>query len=99
MDNWFVDRDKIKKETTNAIMGELEYLLEDEADEDRTTNYWIDNTHNVFAFIFLIIAPLLIYILLSNRQPFLFRFHLNANRHKDKQMRYPHSYQFHDTYQ
>ena len=51
MDNWFVDRDMIKKETINAIMGELEYLLEDEADEDRTANYWIDNTHNVFAFI------------------------------------------------
>ena len=34
MDNWFVDRDMIKKETINAIMGELEYLLEDEYDED-----------------------------------------------------------------
>ena len=51
MDNWFVDRNEIKRETINAIMGELEYLLEDGADEDRTANYWIDNTHNVFAFI------------------------------------------------
>ena len=51
MDNWFVDRDKIKREIITAIMGELEYLLEDEADENRTANYWIDNTHNVFAFI------------------------------------------------
>lgn len=51
MDNWFVDRNEIRRKTINAIMGELEYLLEDEVDEDRTANYWIDNTHNVFAFI------------------------------------------------
>lgn len=51
MDNWFADRDKIKRETARAIMNEFEYLLKDEADEDRTANYWIDNTHNVFAFI------------------------------------------------
>ena len=51
MDNWFVDRNEIRRKTINAIMGELEYLLEDGADEDRTANYWIDNTHNVFAFI------------------------------------------------
>lgn len=50
MDNWFVDRDKIKKETINAIMGELESLVE-EATEDKTANYWIDSTHNIFAFV------------------------------------------------
>lgn len=51
MDNWFMDRNEVKSETINAIMSELEYLLEEEADDDRTANYWIDNTHNVFAFI------------------------------------------------
>ena len=50
MDNWFVDRNKIKSETINAIMGELEYLL-GELTEGDSANYWIDNTHNVFAFV------------------------------------------------
>ena len=50
MDNWFVDKNEVKKKTINAIMGELEYLL-DESTEDKTANYWIDQTHNVFAFI------------------------------------------------
>lgn len=50
MDNWFVDKNEIKRKTTNAIMGELEYLL-DESTINETANYWIDNTHNVFAFI------------------------------------------------
>ena len=50
MDNWFVDRDKTKRETINAIMGELEYLL-GELTEGDSANYWIDNTHNVFAFV------------------------------------------------
>ena len=50
MDNWFVDKNEIKSRTINAIMGELEYLL-DESTESKTANYWIDNTHNVFAFI------------------------------------------------
>lgn len=50
MDNWFVDKNEIKSGTTNAIVGELEYLL-DESMENKTANYWIDNTHNVFAFI------------------------------------------------
>jgi len=50
MDNWFVDRNKIKRETINTIMSELEYLL-DELSEDKSANYWIDNVHNVFAFI------------------------------------------------
>ena len=50
MDNWFVDRNKIKRETINAIMGELEYLL-GELTEGDSANYWLDNTHNVFAFV------------------------------------------------
>ena len=50
MDNWFVDKNEIKNKTINAIMGELEYLL-GELTEGDSANYWIDNTHNVFAFI------------------------------------------------
>lgn len=50
MDNWFVDRNEIKNKTINAIMGELEYLL-GELTEGDSANYWIDNTHNVFAFV------------------------------------------------
>ena len=50
MDNWFIDRDKIKRNTINAIMGELEYLL-GELKEGDSANYWIDSTHNVFAFV------------------------------------------------
>lgn len=50
MDNWFVDRNEIKSKTINAIMGELEYLL-GELTEGDSANYWIDNTHNVFAFV------------------------------------------------
>lgn len=50
MDNWFTDKNEIKRKTTNAIMGELEYLL-GELTEGDSANYWIDNTHNVFAFV------------------------------------------------
>ena len=50
MYNWFVDKNKIKSQTINAIMNELEYLL-DEMTEDKSANYWIDDMHNVFAFI------------------------------------------------
>ena len=50
MDNWFVDKNEIKNKTINAIMGELEYLL-GELTEGDSANYWIDNTHNVFAFV------------------------------------------------
>ena len=50
MDNWFVDKNEIKNNTINAIIGELESLVEENA-EYKTANYWIDNTHNVFAFI------------------------------------------------
>lgn len=50
MYNWFVDKYEIKNKTINAIMDELEYLIE-EGTGDKTANYWIDSTHNVFAFI------------------------------------------------
>ena len=50
MDNWFVNENEAKIKTINAIMNELEYLVE-EATEDKTANYWIDRTHNVFAFV------------------------------------------------
>lgn len=50
MDNWFMNKNEIKTKTINAIMNELECLVE-EATEDKTANYWIDQTHNVFAFV------------------------------------------------
>lgn len=50
MYNWFVNKYEIKNKTINAIMGELESLT-NEAEHITTANYWIDNTHNVFAFI------------------------------------------------
>lgn len=50
MYNWFVNKNEIKSKTINAIMGELEYLL-GELTEGDSANYWIDNTHNVFAFV------------------------------------------------
>ncbi len=50
MDNWFVDKNKIKEQMENSIMGELESLIDDKP-ECKTANCWIDQTHNVFAFI------------------------------------------------
>lgn len=50
MYNWFADRNKIKSKTINAIMDELEFIT-NETTEYKTANYWIDNTHNVFAFV------------------------------------------------
>lgn len=50
MYNWFVNKYEVKNRTITAIMGELEYLLDDITD-NKTANYWIDNTHNVFAFV------------------------------------------------
>ena len=46
MENWFVDKEQIKQKTVNAVMGELESLIDDCMP---TANYWIDATHNVFA--------------------------------------------------
>ena len=50
MTNWFVNKDEIKNKTINAIMSELEFLF-DETIKNSTANYWIDDTHNVFAFV------------------------------------------------
>jgi hypothetical protein len=50
MIDWFEDK-KTMQRTFNGIMGELELLL-DELDTNYTANYWIDNTHNVFADIY-----------------------------------------------
>lgn len=49
MDNWFTNKYEIKDKLENAIMGELEFLTGNTL--MNSTNYWIDNTHNVFAFI------------------------------------------------
>ena len=50
MFNWFANKEEIKTKTINAIMGELDCLVDKEA-ENNSANYWIDQTHNVFAFI------------------------------------------------
>lgn len=50
MDNWLTNKYDVKDKTENAIMGELESLIGSTM-LDRSANYWIDNTHNVFAFI------------------------------------------------
>ncbi len=47
MDNWFVNKDDIILKTVNSAMAELEGILEYE----KTANYWIDDTHNIYAFI------------------------------------------------
>ena len=47
MNNWFVNKDETILKTVGSAMAELESIVEDE----RTTNYWIDNTHNIFAFV------------------------------------------------
>lgn len=49
MDNWFVNKNEIKDKLENSIMGELESLIDES--EYSTANYWIDQTHNVHAFI------------------------------------------------
>ena len=48
MYNWFVDKDEIKSKTINAIMEEFDSLINE---NDEVANYWIDQTHNVHAFI------------------------------------------------
>lgn len=49
MENWFVNKEEVKHKMINAIMGELECWLND--DDVQTANYWIDDVHNVFAFV------------------------------------------------
>lgn len=48
MYNWFVDKDEVKSKTINAIMEEFDSLVNE---NDEVANYWIDQTHNVHAFI------------------------------------------------
>ena len=50
MYNWHESENEIKSRTTAAIMGELESLT-NELTSYETANYWIDSTHNVFAFV------------------------------------------------
>ena len=50
MNNWFVDRNEIKRKTINSVMGELEYLL-GKLTEGDSANYWLDSTHNIFALV------------------------------------------------
>ena len=47
MDNWFVNRDETILKTVGSAMAELESIVDDE----KTANYWIDDTHNIFAFV------------------------------------------------
>ena len=48
MYTWFVDKDKVKSKTINAIMEEFDSLINE---NDEVANCWIDQTHNVHAFI------------------------------------------------
>ena len=47
MDNWFVNKDETILKTVGSAMAELESIVEGE----ETANYWIDDTHNIFAFV------------------------------------------------
>lgn len=47
MDNWFVNKNEMISKTVNAAIAELESIVKGE----KTANYWIDSTHNIFAFV------------------------------------------------
>lgn len=47
MQNWIMNKVDVMRKMENAILGELETLLID--DGIMSANYWIDNTHNIFA--------------------------------------------------
>lgn len=47
MINWFVDKTDRIKRTVNAVFGELETLRNNSV----SANYWLDNTHNIFAIV------------------------------------------------
>lgn len=49
MDNWFVDKSEVKEKLENMVLDSLVILIDNK--QNITANYWIDNTHNVFAFI------------------------------------------------
>ena len=48
MDNWFVDEKEEKRKLIFEIMQELEYIVDE---EDISANHYIDDRHNVFAWI------------------------------------------------
>ena len=48
MMNWVLDKQVVMQQTENAIIGELECLLDDTS-PTASANYWLDNKHNVFA--------------------------------------------------
>lgn len=50
MDNWFVDKKEEKRKLIFEIMEELDCIV-DEAKQDISANHWIDDRHNVFAWI------------------------------------------------
>lgn len=50
MVNWFINKNDIIAKTATAAMGELETLLSIDT-QSQTANYWIDSTHNIFAFV------------------------------------------------
>lgn len=47
MVNWFVNKEETILKTVGSAMTELESIVEDK----KTANYWIDDTHNIFAFV------------------------------------------------
>ena len=49
MDNWFMNKNEYKEKLENSIMGELEFLIDET--NNKTANFWLDDTHNIFAFI------------------------------------------------
>lgn len=48
MYNWILEKDVIIKETTEAVMDNLECLLDD-CYQGACANYWLSNKHNVYA--------------------------------------------------
>lgn len=48
MYNWFIDKQQIISKTINAVMGEFDGLINA---CDTSANYWLDPTHNIFAFL------------------------------------------------
>lgn len=49
--SWNFDKATIMSQTKKAIMDELVWLLEPERVREDTANYWLDNAHNVFAYV------------------------------------------------
>jgi len=47
MNNWFANKNNTILKTVSSAMAELESIVEDE----KSANYWIDDTHNIFVFV------------------------------------------------